>query len=99
MRSAEDTFKSLSQTLVEAGQALRISQAAQTKAEAESYRLQREVEKQAATIQRLREAGQEALVVIAALLNSVDWELSPTVIEALRGADAKLMAVLADASS
>src|SRR6266436_6955801 len=51
------------------------------------------------TIQRLREAAQDALVVIAALLISVEWELSPTVIEALRGADEKLIAALAGASS
>ena len=51
------------------------------------------------TIQGFREAAQEALVVIAALLNAVDWELSPAVIEALRGADEKLMTALANASS
>ncbi len=51
------------------------------------------------TIQGFREAAQEALVVIAALLNAVDWELSPAVIEALRGADEKLMTALAGASS
>ncbi len=50
------------------------------------------------TIQGFREAAQEALVVIAALLNAVDWELSPAVIEALRGADSKLVAALTDAS-